>query len=104
MNNKQSIIASVTLTNSGKYKGKEVVQLYIRDLYGSLSRPLKELKGFEMVELEPGESKTVDFTIDNSLLKYYTVNKKWESESGDFYVYIGGDSDVNSFKKFELIN
>ena len=104
MNNKQSIIASVTLTNSGKYKGKEVVQLYIRDLYGSLSRPLKELKGFEMVELEPGESKIVDFTIDNSLLKYYTVNKKWESESGDFYVYIGGNSDVNSFKKFELIN
>ena len=104
MNNKQSIIASVTLTNSGKYKGKEVVQLYIRDLYGSLSRPLKELKGFEMVELEAGESKTVDFTIDNSLLKYYTVNKKWESESGDFYVYIGGNSDVNSFKKFELIN
>ena len=104
MNNKQSIIASVTLTNSGKYKGKEVVQLYIRDLYGSLSRPLKELKGFEMVELEPGESKIVNFTIDNSLLKYYTVNKKWESESGDFYVYIGGNSDVNSFKKFELIN
>jgi len=104
MNNKQSIIASITLTNSGKYKGKEVVQLYIRDLYGSLSRPLKELKGFEMVELEPGESKTVDFTIDNSLLKYYTVNKKWESELGDFYVYIGGDSDIDSFKKFELIN
>jgi beta-glucosidase len=104
MNNKQSIIASVTLTNSGKYKGKEVVQLYIRDLYGSLSRPLKELKGFEMVELEPGESKTIDFTIDNSLLKYYTANKKWESESGDFYVYIGGDSYVDSFKKFELIN
>ena len=104
MNNKQSIIASVTLTNSGKYKGKEVVQLYIRDLYGSLSRPLKELKGFEMVELEPGESKRVDFIIDNSLLKYYTVNKKWESESGDFYVYIGGNSDVDSFKKFELIN
>ena len=57
-----------------------------------------------MVELEPGESKIVNFTIDNSLLKYYTVNKKWESESGDFYVYIGGDSDVDSFKKFELIN
>jgi len=104
MNNKQSIIASVTLTNSGKYKGKEVVQLYIRDLYGSLTRPLKELKGFEMVELEPGESRKVDFIIDNSLLKYYTVNKKWESEPGDFYVYIGGDSDVNSFKKFQLIN
>jgi beta-glucosidase len=104
MNNKQNIIASITLINSGKYTGKEVVQLYIRDLHGSLSRPLKELKGFEMVELEPGESKIVDFTIDNSLLKYYTVNKKWKSESGDFYVYIGGDSDIDSFKKFELIN
>ena len=104
MNNKQNIIASITLINSGKYTGKEVVQLYIRDLHGSLSRPLKELKGFEMVELEPGESKIVDFTIDNSLLKYYTVNKKLESELGDFYVYIGEDSDVDSFKKFELIN
>ena len=57
-----------------------------------------------MIELEPGESRKVDFTIDNSLLKYYTVNKKWESEPGGFYVYIGGDSDVNSFKKFQLIN
>ena len=69
MNINESVIASVTLTNSGKYKGKEVVQLYLRDLYGSLTRPLKELKGFEMVELEPGESKAVNFTIDNSLLK-----------------------------------
>ena len=56
-----------------------------------------------MVELEPGESKKLSFTIDNSLLKYYTVNKRWESEPGDFYVYIGGDSDVEMFKKFELI-
>jgi len=103
MNNKESIVASITLTNSGKYKGKEVVQLYIRDLYGSLSRPLKELKGFKMVELEPGESRRIDFTIENSLLKYYTVNKKWESEPGDFYVYIAGNSDVDSFKKIELI-
>lgn len=104
MNVNQSIIVSVTVANSGKYKGKEVVQLYTRDLYGSLTRPLKELKGFKMVELEPGESKTVNFTIDNSLLKYYTVNKKWESESGDFNVYIGGDSNVGVFKKFKLID
>ena len=104
MNVNQSIIVSVTVANSGKYKGKEVVQLYTRDLYGSLTRPLKELKGFKMVELEPGESKTVNFTIDNSLLKYYTVNKKWESESGDFNVYIGGDSNVEVFKKFKLID
>ncbi|MFL2643669.1 MAG: beta-glucosidase BglX [Flavobacteriales bacterium] len=104
MNVNQSIIVSVTVANSGKYKGKEVVQLYTRDLYGSLTRPLKELKGFKMVELEPGESKTVNFTIDNSLLKYYTVNKKWESESGDFNVYIGGDSNVEIFKKFKLID
>jgi len=104
MNVNESVIASITVTNSGKYKGKEVVQLYIRDLFGSLSRPLKELKGFEMIELEPGESKIVNFTIDSSLLKYYTVNKKWESEPGDFNIYIGGNSDVEMFKKFKLMD
>ncbi len=104
MNVNESIVASITVTNSGKYKGKEVVQLYIRDLFGSLSRPLKELKGFEMIELEPGESKIVNFTIDSSLLKYYTVNKKWESEPGDFNIYIGGNSDVEMFKKFKLMD
>ena len=104
MNVNESIVASITVTNSGKYKGKEVVQLYIRDLFGSLSRPLKELKGFEMIELEPGESKIVNFTIDSSLLKYYTVNKKWESEPGAFNIYIGGNSDVEMFKKFKLMD
>ena len=57
-----------------------------------------------MVELDSGESKRVSFTIDTSLLKYYTVNKRWESELGDFYVYIGTNSDVETFKKFELID
>ena len=99
-----TIIASVKITNTGKVKGKEVVQMYIRDHYGSLARPVKELKGFELLELNPGETKEVSFEIDNSKLVYYTANDRWESETGKFSVFIGGDSDVKDNKSFDLIN
>ncbi|MEL6561898.1 MAG: glycoside hydrolase family 3 C-terminal domain-containing protein, partial [Bacteroidota bacterium] len=89
-----SIEVSCTLTNSGKLTGKEVVQLYIRDLAGSVTRPVKELKGFEMVELKPGESRTVKFTIDSETIRFYTANEKWEAEPGKFKVFIGGSSDT----------
>ena len=92
------------ITNTGKLKGKDVVQMYIRDHYGSLARPVKELKGFELVELNPGETKEVSFEIDNSNLIYYTANDRWESEIGKFSVFIGGDSDVKNNKSFDLIN
>jgi beta-glucosidase len=98
------IKASVKITNTGKAKGKEVVQLYIRDHFGSLARPVKELKGFELVELNAGETKEVSFEIDNSSLIYYTANDRWESETGKFSVFIGGDSDVKYNKSFDLIN
>ena len=98
------IKASVKITNTGKLKGKDVVQMYIRDHYGSLARPVKELKGFELVELNPGETKEVSFEIDNSNLIYYTANDRWESEIGKFSVFIGGDSDVKNNKSFDLIN
>jgi beta-glucosidase len=98
------IKASVKITNTGKLKGKDVVQMYIRDHYGSLARPVKELKGFELVELNPGETKEVSFEIDNSTLIYYTANDRWESEIGKFSVFIGGDSDVKNNKSFDLIN
>ncbi|MHA7056386.1 beta-glucosidase BglX [Aquimarina sp. M1] len=99
-----SISVSVTLTNTGERKGKEVVQLYIRDLIGSLTRPVKELKGFELVELAPKESKTITFKINEEMIQFYTVNKKWEAEPGDFKIFIGGssvtDSEVDfTFKK-----
>ena len=99
-----TIIARVKITNTGKVKGKEVVQMYIRDHYGSLARPVKELKGFELLELNPGETKEVSFEIDNSKLVYYTANDRWESETGKFSVFIGGDSDVKDNKSFDLIN
>ena len=98
------ITVSVKITNTGKVKGKEVVQMYIRDHYGSLARPVKELKGFELVELNAGETKEVSFEIDNSSLLYYTANDLWESEIGKFSVFIGGDSDVKDNKSFDLIN
>ena len=104
INRDNTIIASVKITNTGKVKGKEVVQMYIRDHYGSLARPVKELKGFELLELNAGETKEVSFEIDNSKLIYYTANDIWESENGKFSVFIGGDSDVKENKSFDLIN
>ena len=97
---------SVEVTNTGKVDGEEVVQLYIRDLVGSITRPIKELKGFEKVEIKSGETKTVSFTINSETLQFYTVNKKWEVEPGDFNVWVGGDSTAPlkaSFTVLELL-
>ena len=93
---------TVTVKNSGQVKGKEVVQLYIRDLVGSTTRPVKELKGFEMIELAPKEEKTVHFTIDEKMLQFYTANGKWEAESGDFKVFVGGNSADTLESNFKL--
>ncbi|MCM4161357.1 beta-glucosidase BglX [Antarcticibacterium flavum] len=82
----------VNLKNTGKVKGREVVQLYIRDLVASTTRPVKELKDFQLVDLEPGESKTVTFTIEEPMLQFYSANKKWEAEAGEFEVMTGGNS------------
>lgn len=91
------LTASVTLTNTGKYDGAEVVQLYIRDVVGTNTRPLKELKGFQKVMLKAGESKTVSFEITPEDLKYYNNELKFDWESGDFQIMIGGNSqDVKS--------
>ena len=86
------IMVSVTVKNTGKVTGKEVVQLYIRDLIGSVTRPVKELKGFEMIELQPNEMKEVTFEINEKTIEYWTANRKWEAEPGDFKVFIGGSS------------
>lgn len=86
------IEATVEVTNTGKVAGKEVVQWYIRDLVASATRPIKELKGFEMIELQPNETKKVVFTIDAKTLEFYSANAKWETEEGDFKVFVGGNS------------
>lgn len=91
------ITATVTVKNTGDRDGAEIVQLYIRDLVASISRPVKELKGFEKIRLKAGESRTVSFTIDNELLKFYNSDLKHDSEPGDFEVMIGTNS--NDVKK-----
>ena len=99
----ETLNVSVDLKNSGNYSGKEVVQLYIKDRFASVTRPVRELKGFEMVSLNPGEIKTINFEISESLLKFYTANETWESESGFFDIFIGTNSNANLKESFELI-
>lgn len=97
MDTEGKLTASVTVTNNGKIDGKEVVQLYIRDVVGSVTRPVKELKGFDKIFLKAGESKIVTFTITPELLKFYNYDLKYVFEPGDFDVMIGGNSrDVKS--------
>ncbi len=93
----QSLSASVTVTNNGPVTGKEVVQLYIRDLVGTSTRPVKELKGFQKIELKAGESKKVSFNITPEDLKFYNFDMKYDWEPGEFIIMIGGNSrDVKS--------
>jgi beta-glucosidase len=93
---------SVTLTNTGKVKGKEVVQLYLRDEYASVTRPVRELKGFELVELNPNEAKTINFTLTQAELGFYNNDGKYIVEAGDFKVFVGGSSMATLEAKFEL--
>jgi len=90
------------LTNTGMYTGKEVVQLYIQDLFASATRPVKELKDFKMVSLKPGEKKKVSFTITTKTLEFYSANNKWESEPGDFKIFVGGSSNTKLESSFTL--
>jgi len=95
----QTLTASVTVTNSGSLDGKEVVQLYVRDVVGSMTRPVKELKGFQKISLKAGETKTVTFNITTNDLKFYNSNLKYDWEAGDFVIMVGGNSrDVKSQK------
>ncbi len=92
----------VTVSNVGDYDGKEVVQLYIRDLVGSLVRPVKELKGFELIALKKGESQRVSFTLSKDELGYYNNSGEFIVEPGDFEVFIGGSSETKLKGNFTL--
>ncbi|HEY5824725.1 MAG TPA: beta-glucosidase BglX [Cyclobacteriaceae bacterium] len=92
MTSSDSIEASITVKNTGSREGKEVVQLYIRDLVGTTTRPVKELKGFQKISLTPGESKQVVFKITANDLSFYRQDLSWGTEPGDFHVFIGGNS------------
>ena len=88
----EDVQVSIDLTNTGNYDGKEVVQLYIRDLYGSTVRPVRELKGFELVELKKGEKRTINFTLTEDELGFYDNQGEYVVESGEFKVFVGGNS------------
>jgi len=95
----QAITATVNLMNSGKTDGAEVVQLYIRDVVGSITRPIKELKGFQKVFLKAGETRPVTFNITPEDLKFYNGDLKYVWEPGDFVIMVGGNSkEVRSAK------
>ncbi|MDB5756165.1 MAG: bglX [Massilia sp.] len=89
----ESITVSFSLTNTGKVAGEEVAQLYLRDLVSSVVRPLKELKGFQKIALQPGERKQVSFTIDRQTLSFYNRALQWGAEPGQFEIMIGSASD-----------
>jgi beta-glucosidase len=95
----QTLTVTVPVTNTGNYPGKEVVQLYIRDMVGSITRPVKELKGFNKIEIAVGETKQVSFEITPELLKFYNSDLKFDWESGDFQIMVGPNAkDVKSVK------
>ena len=95
----QKLRITIPVKNTGKYAGKEVVQLYIRDEVGTITRPVKELKGFEKIELAAGETKEVVFEITTGVLKFYNSDLKFDWESGDFQIMVGPNSrDVKAVK------
>lgn len=95
----QPIQVSVDVQNTGNYDGQEVVQLYIQDIYGSITRPVKELKGFQKIFFKKGETKHITFSITEEMLKFYNADLKFAAEPGDFNVFIGSNSrDVTTAK------
>lgn len=98
----ESVKAEVTVTNTGKVAGKEVVQLYLQDVVGTTTRPVRELKGFEKITLEPGESKTVTFEITEELMSHYDSDLEFVAEPGEFKVFVGTDSRAKNEASFIL--
>ena len=98
----EKIEVSVDLKNTGKVTGKEVAQLYLQDEFASVVRPVKELKGFEMIELKAGETKTITFTLTDAELGFYNNQNEFVVEPGSFKVMVGGSSDANLTTQFNV--
>ena len=96
-----SLTAKVTVTNTGDREGTEVVQMYIRDLVGSVTRPVRQLKGFERITLQPGESRQVEFTIGKETISFYRQDMTWGPEAGEFNIFIGGASNCTESASIE---
>ena len=104
MKSTDKLQATVDVTNTGNFDGKEVVQLYIRDLVGSVTRPVKELKGFQKINLKKGETQTVTFEITVEDLKFYNSDLQFVAEPGRFQLFIGNNSDTTDKIEFDLVN
>jgi beta-glucosidase len=100
--NDTSIDVSVEVTNTGNVKGKEVVQLYVKDHFARPTQPIKSLKGFELVDLNPNQTKTVHFTLTEAELGFYDNDGNFIVQPGDFSIYVGGDSTTELNTKFKL--
>ena len=98
----ENVQVSVEVINSGNYDGKEVVQLYIHDEYASVIRPIKELKGFELITLKKGETKTISFTLTDKELGFYDNEGNYLIEPGTFKIMVGGSSDKGLQSGFEI--
>jgi beta-glucosidase len=97
-----TVTVSVEVKNTGNRKGSEVVQMYIRDDYSSVTRPVKELKGFKKIWLDPGQSQTISFTIDPEMLSFYNKDMKWVIEPGTFTIMVGTSSDKTDSVKLTV--
>lgn len=98
----KNITVTFNLKNESKIKGKEVAQLYIQDLFASVTRPVKELKGFELVELDAGEQKTIEIKLTKDELGFYDNQGNFIVEPGEFKVFVGGSSHTVLEDKFDL--
>lgn len=98
----ESLQVSITVKNTGRRRGTETVQLYVTDKVGSVARPMRQLKGFTKLTLEPGESKDAVFTLTSEDLRFYTRSMEYKAEPGDFIVWAGADSRTKNGKQFKL--
>jgi beta-glucosidase len=97
-----TIRVSVDLTNSGQMEAEEISQLYVRDVVASLTRPVKELKGFKKVRLKPGETKTVTFDLPVNSLGFHNSEMRYVVEPGTFHLWVGGDSQSGLQSEFDV--
>jgi beta-glucosidase len=99
----ETLQVAVTVENTGKIAGEEVVQLYTRDMVGSVTRPVKELKGFQKIFLQPGEERDLVFNITAEDLRFYTKNMEYKAEPGEFKIFIGSSSEDLKERQFRLV-
>ena len=99
---KKGATVTVTLKNTGSVTGKEVVQLYIQDPYASVTRPVRELKGYELVTLKAGEKQKITFDLTGEELGFYDNKGEWQVEPGQYNIFVGGDSNTTLMKSFEM--